>query len=146
MIKEDKTLLSGPFWDDFKANNFTEMASYLKDKFRETDKLYYQRSAYLIDSVSKRCNKYQSVNFLVDESGSIGPGPFRMALDFLLKYIDRTYDDPALMSVHFYDDEFDPYLDYGNNKTQLLNAVNIKHYRSGNTLTGKSIYAMIAKI
>jgi hypothetical protein len=23
VIKEDKTLLSGAFWDDFKANNFT---------------------------------------------------------------------------------------------------------------------------
>ena len=66
VMKEDKTLLSGAFWDDFRWNNFTEMANYLKDKFRETDKLYYLRSSYLIDSVSKRCNKYQSVNFLVD--------------------------------------------------------------------------------
>ena len=60
------------------------MANYLKDKFRETDKLYYLRSSYLIDSVSKRCNKYQSVNFLVDESGSIGATGFRLALDFLV--------------------------------------------------------------
>jgi hypothetical protein len=122
------------------------MASYLKDKFRETDKLYYQRSAYLIDSVSKRCNKYQSVNFLVDESGSVQAGPFRMALDFLIEYINRTYDDPALMSVHFYDDAFDPYLYYGNNRTQLLNKVDTKFYRGGSTNTGLAITEMIAKI
>ena len=109
-------MISGSFWDDFRWNNFTEMTTFLKDKFRETDKLYYQRSAYLIESVSKRCNKYQSVNFLVDESGSIGAGPFRLALDFLVDYINRTYDDPKLMSVHFYDDSYDSYMDYGHTK------------------------------
>lgn len=122
------------------------MATYLKDKFRETDKLYYLRSSYLIDSVSKRCNKYQSVNFLVDESGSIGASAFRLALDFLVAYIGRTYDDPKLMSLHFYDDEFDPYMDYGKTRAQLLTAANTKFYRSGGTLTGKSINATIAKI
>lgn len=92
------------------------MADYLKDKFRETNKLYYQRSAYLIDSVSKRCNKYQSVNFLIDESGSIGAPGFQLALDFLTEYITGTFDDPKLTSIHFYDSSFDPYLDYGKTK------------------------------
>lgn len=37
-------------------------------------------SAYLIDSVTIPCNKEQSINFLVDESGSIGASNFQYAL------------------------------------------------------------------
>lgn len=94
------------FWDDFKFNNFTEMSDYLKDQFRKTNQLYFLRSAYLIDSVTQRCNKRQSVNFLVDESGSIGAPGFQLALDFLTKYINGTLDDPTLTSIHFYDSAF----------------------------------------
>jgi len=42
------------------------MSDYLKQQYNKTNELYYIRSAYLIDSVTQRCNKYQSVSFLVD--------------------------------------------------------------------------------
>lgn len=42
------------------------MSDYLKNQFDLTNELYYLRSSYLIDSVTKKCNKMQSVNFLVD--------------------------------------------------------------------------------
>lgn len=83
VVKEDSLLLYSVFWDDLRYNNFTEMSDYLKEKFRTTNKLYYLRSAYLIDSVTQRCNKLQSVNFLVDQSGSVGIDSFNLALKFL---------------------------------------------------------------
>ena len=67
----------------------------------------------MIDSVTQTCNKIQSVNFLVDESGSIGALNFEMARQFLYQYISGTNDDPALTSIHFYDSSFDPHLDFG---------------------------------
>jgi len=82
------------------------MSDYLKDQYRKTNQLYFLRSAYLIDSVTQRCNKHQSVNFLVDQSGSIGASSFKLALDFLTKYINGTLDDPKLTSIHFYDSAF----------------------------------------
>lgn len=60
------------------------MSTYLKEQYTTTNQLYFLRSAYLIDSVTQRCNKYQSVNFLVDESGSIKASNFQLALDFLV--------------------------------------------------------------
>lgn len=48
IIKEDKSLLSSGFWDDFKYNNFSEMSDYLKSEFRKTNELTYLRSAYMI--------------------------------------------------------------------------------------------------
>lgn len=82
------------------------MSEYLKDQYRKTNQLYFLRSAYLIDSVTQRCNKHQSVNFLVDQSGSIGAPSFKLALDFLTNYINGTLDDPKLTSIHFYDSAF----------------------------------------
>ena len=82
------------------------MSDYLKAEFRATDELYYLRSAYLIDSVTRRCNKIQAVNFLVDQSGSIGDANFVLALDFLTKYVTETLDDPKLTSIHFYNTYF----------------------------------------
>ena len=40
-------------------------------------------NSYLIDSVTLQCNKYQSINFLVDHSASINADAFDLALDFL---------------------------------------------------------------
>ena len=93
------------------------MSEYLKKKYESTNELFYLRSAYLIDSVTQRCNKHQSISFLIDESGSIGNVNFQLAKAFLTKYITNTYDDPALMSVHFFDTTFEPYLDFGKSKT-----------------------------
>ncbi len=50
------------------------------------------------------------------------------------------------MSLHFYDDAFDPYMDYGHTRAELLVAANTKPYRSRGTLTGQAINATIAKI
>lgn len=122
------------------------MSDYLKGQYRTTNQLYNLRTAYLIDSVTQRCNKYQSVNFLVDESGSIGAAGFQLALDFLDKYINGTFDDPTLTSIHFYDSAFEPYLDYGNTKAQLLAGIKAKTYRAGGTLSGDAINKTIAKI
>jgi len=61
------------------------------------------RSSYLIDAVTQKCNKYQSINFLIDESGSIGSANFALTLNFLADFLNVTNDDPKLMSVHFYD-------------------------------------------
>lgn len=44
-------------------------------------------AAYLIDSVTQQCTKVQSVNFLVDQSGSIGLPNFQLALQFLISYV-----------------------------------------------------------
>jgi len=92
------------------------MSSFLKKQYTQTNKLYFLRSAYLIDSVTQRCNKYQSVSFLVDESGSIGATNFQLAKDFLYRYVNTTYDDPKLTSIHFYDTTFDPYLGFNHTK------------------------------
>lgn len=115
------------------------MSDYLKGKFRSTNELYYLRSAYLIDSVTQRCNKSQSVSFLVDQSGSIGATGFQLALDFLYKYVNRTFDDPRLTQVQFYDATFEEYLNFGNTKNQLLAGIASKPYRARGTYTGGAI-------
>lgn len=122
------------------------MSDYLKAEFKATNELYYLRSAYLIDSVTKRCNKIQAVNFLVDQSGSIGAANFALALDFLTKYITETLDDPKLTSIHFYNSAFERYLNYGNTKTQLLAGIASKIYRQLGTLTGSAINQTIELI
>lgn len=48
-------------------------------------------------------------------------------------------DDPKLMSIHFYDSTFEPYLGYGNTKAQLLSGISSKFYRSNATKTGDAI-------
>lgn len=52
----------------------------------------------------------------------------------------------SIMSIHFYDGTFNPYIDYGRNKTYFLNMIASKIYGSGSTLTGKAINATIDKI
>lgn len=74
---------SSTFWTNFQYNNWALMSSELKDTYQNAKCLECLRSAYLIDSVTVRCNKYQSVNFLVDQSGSIGAANFQYALRFL---------------------------------------------------------------
>lgn len=86
------------------------------------------------------------MNFLIDESGSIGAGPFEYARSFLYTYVNQTYDDLSLMSIHFYDSTFDPWLYYGNNRATLLSGIQSKPYRSGGTKTGSAINASVAEI
>ena len=103
-------------------------------------------SAYLIDSVTTRCNKHQSVNFLVDQSGSVGAVAFQSNLDFLDAYISQTYDDISMSSIHFFASTFEEYAAYGNNRTQMLNLIRTKSYNAGGTYTGLAINETITRI
>lgn len=138
--------ISGSFWTNFQYNNWALMSSELKDTYQNAKCLECLRSAYLIDSVTVRCNKYQSVNFLVDQSGSIGASNFQYALKFLTTYVNRTNDDLSIMSIHFYDTTYEPYIGYGNNRATILSMINSKPYRSRGTMTGRAINASIASI
>lgn len=51
-----------------------------------------------------------------------------------------------MTSIHFYDSAFEPYLDYGKTKEQLLAGIKAKSYRAGGTLTGIAINETVAKI
>lgn len=61
-------------------------------------------------------------------------------------YVNDTKDDISLMSIHFYDWEFDAYLDYGKNKTYFQTMIPIKPYRASGTRTGLAMNASIDKI
>lgn len=71
------------FWYKVCINDFAAISEEIK--LNMTDKVHTLElhEAYLIDSVTQECNKYQSINFLVDESGSIGLPGFQLALYFL---------------------------------------------------------------
>lgn len=96
-------------------------------------------AAYLIDSVTHVCNKDQSINFLVDESGSIGPVGFKTALEFLSNYVSTTNDDLSKLSINFFDSTFDKYIDYGHNISELLDLIPKKSYRGLGTMTGDAM-------
>ena len=92
------------------------------------------------------CNKEQSINFLVDQSGSIGSSNFKYAIDFLSIYATQTLDNFNIMSINFFDSTFEPYIDFGNNQSQILSLIKSKPYRSLGTRTGIAINASVAKI
>lgn len=96
--------------------------------------------------MTQKCNKLQSVNFLVDESGSIGATGFKLALDFLAMYVNDTNDDLSIMSIHFYDQTYDEYITYGHNKSYLMTKIPIKPYRAKGTFTGSAINQTIDRI
>ena len=50
------------------------------------------------------------------------------------------------MSVHFYDSTFDPYIDYGKNKTYFMTNIPLKGYRGGGTKTGLAMNQTVNKI
>ena len=83
-LKDDKSLIGDTFfWANVCTNNFEAISEELKGNYSQEDDLLDLHEAYLIDSVTQECNKTQSINFLVDESGSIGSDGFEMALHFL---------------------------------------------------------------
>lgn len=43
------------------------------------------------------------------------------------------------MSVNFFDNTYDPYIQYGHTKQQLITAVQSKTYRGLGTMTGSAI-------
>lgn len=75
----------------------------------------------------------------MDESGSIGAPGFQLALDFLKMYVDQTNDDLSIMSIHFYDSDYDEYITYGHDKAYFMTKIPIKPYRAFGTLTGKAM-------
>lgn len=62
----NQNFLGGTFWKNFLFNNWAAMSSELKASDANNSCPECLHSAYLIDSVTTRCNKYQSINFLVD--------------------------------------------------------------------------------
>lgn len=142
----NENFVGGTFWNNFLFNNWVAMSSELKSNNSQSTCPECLHSAYLIDSVTTRCNKYQSISFLVDESGSIGSSAFVYAKSFLYAYVNQTYDDLSIMSIHFFDSSFDPYIYYGNNRANMLNMIQAKSYRGGGTATGNAINASVALI
>jgi hypothetical protein len=62
----NNNFLGSNFWTNFQFNNWVFMSKELKNNYVNDKCIECLRSAYLIDSVTTRCNKYQSVNFLID--------------------------------------------------------------------------------
>jgi len=101
----------------------------------------------LIDSITQSCDKYQSVNFLVDESAAIGSSNFNYAKTFLTNYVTQTKDDPTLMSINYYDATFDSSIGYGNSQAAILSRISSKTYRgSGSGNLGNAINNTISQI
>jgi hypothetical protein len=136
----------GTFWSNFQYNSWAAMSTELKTNYVNNNCLECLRSAYLIDSVTIRCNKYQSVNFLVDQSGSIGASNFQYALKFVETYVGQTFDDLSIMSVHFYSTNYQTYIGYGNNRANMISMIQNKPYSGGGTYTGRAINASVATI
>lgn len=61
-------------------------------------------------------------------------------------YVNNGKDDVSLMSIHFYDTFYDPYISYNNNKAYFLNWIPKKPYRAQSTYTGLAIDASINTI
>jgi hypothetical protein len=142
----NQNFLGGTFWNSFLFNNWVSMSSELKTNNSQNGCPECLHSAYLIDSVTTRCNKYQSVSFLVDESGSVGSTAFQYAKSFLYAYVNQTYDDLSIMSIHFFDSSFDPYISYGNNRATMLSMIQSKSYRGAGTATGLAINSSVQLI
>jgi hypothetical protein len=62
----NQNFIGGSFWNSFLFNNWVAMSSELKSNDSQSACPECLHSAYLIDSVTTRCNKYQSISFLVD--------------------------------------------------------------------------------
>ena len=96
-------IFTTPFWGYFLSNNWAGMSSDLKANYSSNRQQEYLHCAYLIDSVTTPANKYQSINFLADESSTIGSSNFNRITAFLTNYASLSKDDPSIMSVNYYD-------------------------------------------
>mgnify|MGYP002367806657 FL=1 len=97
--------------------------------------------------MSSTYNKYQSINFLVDESSSIGSTNFNYVKTFLTNYVTQTSDDTTIMSIQYYDTAYDPSVTYGNSKASILSAISAKScHCSTNGNLGNAINTTVAKI
>jgi hypothetical protein len=61
-------------------------------------------------------------------------------------YVTQTSDDLSIMSIHFYDNAFEPYIEFGTSKSTILSMLASKIYRAQGTLTGTAINQTIDKI
>lgn len=64
--KMQSDFTTSTFRNNLLRNNFSAMSAELKGNYNLTNGTAWLRSAYLIDSVTSVCNKYQSISFLVD--------------------------------------------------------------------------------
>lgn len=67
---------SGELWNCVLRNDFIAVSTHIKTSYESTGSLEELHASYLIDSVTIECDKRQSINFLVDQSGSIGQTNF----------------------------------------------------------------------
>jgi len=102
-IHMNNNIYTTSFWNYFLDNNWAAMSSDLKASYVSNQQQEYLHSAYLIDSVTTEVNKYQSINFLADESSTIGSSNFNHITAFLSNYASLSKDEPAIMSVSYYD-------------------------------------------
>lgn len=126
-------------WDKLIKNDFIGISAELKEDYTKSGEQMDLHAAYLIDSVTEVCDKDQSINFLIDESGSIGPAGFTTALNFLVDYVNTTNDDLSKLSINFYDSTYDPYIQYGKTLTDFLTLIPSKNYRGLGTMTGDAM-------
>ena len=93
-----------------------------------------------------KCNKTQSITFLMDESGGIGGPEFNMSLDFLELYINQTYDDFSLMSIQYFSGPFRAGVPFGSTYDDLLLDVTTSGYAAGSTWTGDAMKDSVDQI
>lgn len=61
-------------------------------------------------------------------------------------YVNDTNDDLSIMSIHFYDNNYDEYITYGHDKAYFMSKIPAKPYRAMGTLTGKGINETVNRI
>ena len=94
---------STQFWSHLLDNNWSAMISDLQLNYSSTSRVEYLHSSYLVEAATTVYNKSQSVNFLVDQSATVGASNFANMKAFLNSYVSMTNDDLSMMSIDYYD-------------------------------------------
>jgi hypothetical protein len=148
-LQMNANFLASSAWSLLLGNNWIGLASDFRASYGSLGKVEYLRCAYLVESVGVTYNKYQSVNFLADESATVGAGNFAQITAFLSNFVTHSNDDPALMSVSYYDLNRDPLVAYSSANTQssIASAISGKSCRcAGSSNLGSSLNATVASI
>ena len=61
-------------------------------------------------------------------------------------YINQTFDDFSLMSIHFYSSDFVEYIPYGNKYDYFLKKIQNKKYAAGGTQTGLALRKTVDRV
>ena len=93
-----------PIWNSLLENDYQGITRELKNRFKESQNFDQLKVSYMLDSISKICDKEQSITFLVDSSSSIGQSDFDLGLKFLHTYVAETRDTISNMAIHFYNE------------------------------------------